>query len=227
MAKMSFENHIMKQFDDELEEIRTRLMEMGGKVEQQLQNAIRAVSEADSKLAEEVIVEEQRVDDMEVDIDEACILIIARRQPAASDLRLVMMVTKAVNDLERIGDEAKKIANHAVILAEQGGASEGYTEVRHLGQSVSSMLANALDAFARFDVDAAMRTLEEDRQIDLDYKTALRELVTYMMEDPRSITRAINILWVVRSLERIGDHAKNLCEQIVFVVKGKDIRHQK
>lgn len=227
MPKMSFENHIMKQFDDELEEIRTRLMEMGGKVEQQLQNAIRAVSEADSKLAEEVIAEEQRVDDMEVDIDEACILIIARRQPAASDLRLVMMVTKAVNDLERIGDEAKKIANHAVILAEQGGASEGYTEVRHLGQSVSSMLANALDAFARFDVDAAMRTLEEDKQIDLDYKTALRELVTYMMEDPRSITRAINILWVVRSLERIGDHAKNLCEQIVFVVKGKDIRHQR
>ena len=227
MAKMSFENHIMKQFDDELEEIRTRLMEMGGKVEQQLQNAIRAVSEADSKLAEEVIAEEQRVDDMEVDIDEACILIIARRQPAASDLRLVMMVTKAVNDLERIGDEAKKIANHAVILAEQGGASEGYTEVRHLGQSVSSMLANALDAFARFDVDAAMRTLEEDKQIDLDYKTALRELVTYMMEDPRSITRAINILWVVRSLERIGDHAKNLCEQIVFVVKGKDIRQQR
>ncbi|MGB1403915.1 MAG: phosphate signaling complex protein PhoU [Porticoccaceae bacterium] len=227
MAKMSFENHIMTQFDDELEEIRTRLMEMGGKVEQQLQNAIRAVSEADSKLAEEVIAEEQRVDDMEVDIDEACILIIARRQPAASDLRLVMMVTKAVNDLERIGDEAKKIANHAVILAEQGGTSEGYTEVRHLGQSVSSMLANALDAFARFDVDAAMRTLEEDKQIDLDYKTALRELVTYMMEDPRSITRAINILWVVRSLERIGDHAKNLCEQIVFVVKGKDIRHQR
>ena len=227
MAKMSFENHIMKQFDEELEEIRTRLMEMGGKVEQQLQNSIRAISDADSKLAEDVIAEEQHVDEMEVDIDEACILIIARRQPAASDLRLVMMVTKAVNDLERIGDEAKKIANHAVILAEQGGSSEGYTEIRHMGQSVSRMLANALDAFARFDVDAAMRTLEEDKQIDLDYKTALRELVTYMMEDPRSISRVINVLWVIRSLERIGDHAKNLCEQIVFVVKGKDIRHQK
>ena len=226
MAKMSFENHIMKQFDEELEEIRTRLMEMGGKVEQQLQNAIRAISDADSKLAEDVIVEEQHVDEMEVDIDEACILIIARRQPAASDLRLVMMVTKAVNDLERIGDEAKKIANHAVILAEQGGSSEGYTEIRHMGQPVSRMLANALDAFARFDVDAAMRTLEEDKQIDLDYKTALRELVTYMMEDPRSISRVINVLWVIRSRERIGDHAKNLCEQIVFVVKGKDIRHQ-
>lgn len=226
MDKKKFENHYMKQFDEELEEIRTRLMEMGGKVEQQLQNAIRAVAEADSKLAEDVIREEQRVDDMELDIDEACILIIARRQPAASDLRLVMMVTKAVNDLERIGDEAKKIANHAIILAEQSGSAEGYTEVRHMGASVTRMLANALDAFARFDVDAAMRTLEEDKQIDLEYKTALRELVTYMMEDPRSISRVINVLWVIRSLERIGDHAKNLCEQIVFVVKGKDIRHQ-
>jgi phosphate transport system protein len=223
---MTFENHIMKQFDEELEEIRTQLMEMGGKVEQQLKNAIKAVIKADSSLAEEVIRDERLVDEMEVDIDEACILIIARRQPAASDLRFVMMVTKAVNDLERIGDEAKKIANHAIILSEQDSLSQGYKEVRHLGSSVSAMLANALDAFARFDVKAAMSTLEEDAQIDLDYKTALRELVTYMMEDPRSISRAINILWVVRSLERIGDHSKNLCEQIVYVVKGKDIRHQ-
>ncbi|MGB1383565.1 MAG: phosphate signaling complex protein PhoU [Porticoccaceae bacterium] len=226
MPKMSFENHIMTQFDEELEEIRTQLMEMGGKVEQQLKNAIQAVIKADSSLAEEVIREERLVDEMEVDIDEACILIIARRQPAASDLRFVMMVTKAINDLERIGDESRKIANHAVILSEQDGLSQGYKEVRHLGDSVSGMLANALDAFARFDVDAAMKTLEEDAQVDLDYKSALRELVTYMMEDPRSISRAINVLWVVRSLERIGDHAKNLCEQIVYVVKGKDIRHQ-
>ena len=226
MPKMSFENHIMTQFDEELEEIRTQLMEMGGKVEQQLKDSIQAVIKADSNLAEEVIREERLVDEMEVDIDEACILIIARRQPAASDLRFVMMVTKAINDLERIGDEARKIANHAVILSEQDGLSQGYKEVRHLGDSVSGMLANALDAFARFDVEAAMQTLEEDAQVDLDYKSALRELVTYMMEDPRSISRAINILWVVRSLERIGDHAKNLCEQIVYVVKGKDIRHQ-
>ena len=196
MPKMSFENHIMTQFDEELEEIRTQLMEMGGKVEQQLKNSIQAVIKADSSLAEEVIREERLVDEMEVDIDEACILIIARRQPAASDLRFVMMVTKAINDLERIGDEARKIANHAVILSEQDGLSQGYKEVRHLGDSVSSMLANALDAFARFDVDAAMSTLEEDAQVDLDYKSALRELVTYMMEDPRSISRAINILWV-------------------------------
>tara|TARA_Y100000385_G_scaffold157683_1_gene163531 strand:- start:177 stop:860 length:684 start_codon:yes stop_codon:yes gene_type:complete len=226
MAKMSFENHIMKQFDDELEEIRTRLMEMGGKVEQQLQNAILAISNADSQLAEQVISEDQSVDAMEIDIDEACILIIARRQPAASDLRLVMMVTKAVNDLERIGDEARKIANHAIILSEESETSAGYPEVRHIATSVTKVLAHALDAFARFDVEAAIRTIEEDKQVDLDYKTALREVATYMMEDPRSIGRAINILWVVRSLERIGDHAKNLCEQIVFVVKGKDIRHK-
>ena len=187
---------------------------------------MRAVGEGDSALAEDVIKEEQLVDEMEVDIDEACILIIARRQPAASDLRLVMMVTKAINDLERIGDEAAKIAKHAVILSEQDGTSEGYKEVRHLGQSVTRMLSNALDAFARFDVEAAMKTLEEDAQIDLEYKTALRELVTYMMEDPRSISRVINVLWVIRSLERIGDHTQNLCEQIVYVVKGKDIRHR-
>jgi phosphate transport system protein len=226
MANMTFENHIMKQFDDELEEIRTRLMEMGGKVEQQLQNAIKAVSEADSSLAHEVIEQEQVVDEMEVEIDESCILIIARRQPAASDLRLVMMVTKAVNDLERIGDEANKIANHAILLSEDGGSTRGYPEIRHIGTSVVKMLANVLDAFARFDADAALQAIEEDKQVDLDYKTALREVVTYMMEDPRSISRALNILWVVRSLERIGDHAKNLCEQIVFVVKGKDIRHK-
>ena len=227
MDKMTFENHYMKQFDEELEEIRTRLMEMGGKVEQQLQNAIRAIGEADSQLAEEVIKEEQLVDNMEVDIDEACILIIARRQPAASDLRLVMMVTKAVNDLERIGDEAKKLPTTRLFLRMKVVLQRAIPKCATLVKSVMSMLSNALDAFARFDVDAAMRTIEEDKQIDQEYKTALRELATYMMEDPRSISRVINILWVVRSLERIGDHAKNLCEQIVFVVKGKDIRHQR
>ena len=225
MANMSFENHIVKQFDGELEDIRTMLMEMGGKVEQQLKDAITSVAGVDSALAERVIERESHVDEMELDIDEACMLIIARRQPAAPDLRRGMMVSKAVNDLERIGDEAKKIASHAIILAEQDAPSKGYTEVRHLGKGVSNILANALDAFARFDVEAALKTLKDDHQIDLEYKTALRELVTYMMEDPRSISRVINILWVVRSLERIGDHAKNLCEQIVFVVKGQDIRH--
>ena len=225
MTELSFENHIMTQFDEELEEIRTRLMEMGGKVEQQLKNAILSIHKGDSKLAKDVIEQEKFIDQMEKDIDDSCILVIARRQPAASDLRLVMAVTKAVNDLERIGDEAKKIANHSIILSEKNNANSGYPEVRHIGASVSKMLSDALTAFARFDSEAALRTFNQDEQIDLEYKTALRELMTYMMEDPKSITDVINILWVVRSLERIGDDAKNLCEQIVFVVQGKDIRH--
>lgn len=226
MDNLKFENHIMKPFDEELEAIRTRLMEMGGKVEHQLSQAVRAIGEADSRLAEEVVQGDADVDRMEMSIDESCVMVIARRQPAASDLRLVVAVSRAVNDLERIGDEAKKIAKHAIELAEQGSVPTGYVEVRHLSSSVLAMLRRALDAFARFDSAAAIAIIEEDRQIDMDYKTALRELVTYMMEDPRSIGRAINILWVLRSLERIGDHAKNLCEQIVFVAKGKDIRHK-
>jgi len=225
MENLTFENHIASVFDEELEEIRSDLMNMGGQVEQQLEDAVRAICDADSALAEQVIQRDHKVDKMELAIDEACVLVIARRQPAASDLRLVVAVTRAVADLERIGDEAKKIAKHALELTESGPSPMGYTEVRHLAQSVSQILRNALDAFARFDADAALATLEQDKQIDMDYKTALRELVTYMMEDPRSIGRVMSIMWVVRSLERIGDHAKNLCEQVVFIVKGKDIRH--
>jgi len=227
MEHLSFENHITKQFNEDLEEIHTLLMEMGGKVEQQVQMAVQAIADADSQLAEKVIKNDLEVDQMEVMIDEACILVIARRQPAATDLRLIMGVTKAVNDLERIGDEAKQIGRMALELAKQGPSPKGYTEVRHIGKSVIFMLHNALEAFAKFDTEVALRTFDEDRQINMDYRTALRELVTYMMEDPRSISRIISILWIVRSLERIGDHAKNLCEQIVFVVEGQDIRHGK
>lgn len=225
MDKMSFENHIVRQFDEELEEIRTQLLEMGGLVEEQLRLAIRAIEDADSGVAETVIRQETLVDEMERAIDEACTLIIARRQPAASDLRLIVSVGRAVSDLERIGDEAKKIASLAITLTEEGKSPRGYVEVRHIGERVSQMLHHALDAFARFDAAAALETLKLDEQIDLDYKSAVRELVTYMMEDPRSISRVINILWVIRALERIGDHSKNLCEQIVFVVQGRDIRH--
>lgn len=225
MDNLSFENHIMKQFDEELEDIRTQLLEMGGLVEEQTRLAIRAIEDADSGVAETVLKRETQVDDMEISIDESCTLIIARRQPAASDLRLIVSVGRAVSDLERIGDEAQKIAKLAITLTEEGKAPHGYVEVRHIGQRVLQMLHAALDAFARFDAAAALETLKKDEQIDLEYKTAVRELVTYMMEDPRSITRVINILWVIRALERIGDHSKNLCEQIVFVVQGRDIRH--
>lgn len=225
MDHMSLESHIVKQFDDELESVRTRLMEMGGLVEQQLTQALSAISDLDTEVAEKVLVNEDKVDLMEVDIDEDCILIIARRQPAASDLRLIISITRAVRDLERIGDESAKIAKHAIELADQGGAPSGYSEVRHLGKAVQEMVHSSLDAFARFDADAALATLKSDRKIDQDYRTALRALMTYMMEDSRSIGRVLNIIWVIRALERIGDHAKNLCEQVVYMVRGQDIRH--
>ncbi len=217
--------HIVKQFDGELESIRTRLMEMGGRVEQQLTLALTAINDMDTAPAEKVLNDEEKIDQMEVDIDEDCILVIARRQPAASDLRLIISVTRAVRDLERIGDEAAKIVKHAIELVEQGGSPSGYTEVRHIGKAVLEMLHSSLDAFARFDADTAMDTIKTDRQIDQDYRTALRALMTYMMEDSRSIGRILNVIWVIRALERIGDHSKNLCEQIVYMVKGQDIRH--
>lgn len=217
--------HIVKQFDGELESVRTRLLEMGGRVEQQLTQALAAIAELDTDIADKVLRDEDKIDQMEVEIDEDCILMIARRQPAASDLRLVIAVTRAVRDLERIGDEAAKIAKHAIDLVDQGGAPSGYSEVRHIGQAVTDMLHSSLDAFARNDAEAALATIKSDRKIDDDYRTALRALMTYMMEDSRSIGRVLNIVWVVRALERIGDHSKNLCEQIVYMVMGKDIRH--
>ncbi len=224
MDSLSFDDHIVKQFDDELESIRSQLLVMGGKVRGQLLMATKAIEDLDSELARQVIAEEVHVDEMEMEIDEACILIIVRRQPTASDLRFIIAVGRAVRDLERIGDEAKKIAVHALELIEYE-STHGYREIRHISQSVDAMLKHALEAFARLDTKAAMKAFAEDEKIDEEYKTSLRELMTYMMEDPRSIKRVMNVMWVLRSLERIGDHAENLCEQIVFIVKGDDIRH--
>jgi phosphate transport system protein len=169
---------------------------------------------------------ESKIDSMEMDIDDTCTTLIARRQPAASDLRMVLAVSKTLRDLERIGDEANKIAKMAILLSEQGSAPRGYTEVRHIGNCVRKMLNDALDAFSRFDAEAAIATMKADRQVDMAYKSALREMITFMMEDPRSISRSMNILWTLRSLERIGDHAKNICEHIVYLVQGRDIRHR-
>jgi phosphate transport system protein len=225
MDNMPLDNHIVSNFDEELQSIRDKTLTMGSTVLSQLEQSIKAIGDADDLLATKVINRESKVDDMEIDIDEACILIIVKRQPTASDLRFIMSVGRAVGDLERIGDEAKKIARQAIDLVENGASPKGYTEVRHIGKSVVTMLDHALTAFANLDAAAALEILKEDDQIDLDYKTALRELMTYMMEDPRSISRVMNVLWVIRSLERIGDHAKNLCEQVVFIVKGEDIRH--
>ena len=201
------------------------MLEMGGRVENQVADAVRALEDADSELAETVINRELAIDALEMEIDEDCTTLIARRQPTATDLRLVMAVTKTIRDLERMGDEAKKIAKMAIKLSEEGSAPRGYVEIRHIANGVRRMLSDTLDAFTRYDADSALATLRADDQIDLDYKTALRELVTFMMEDPRSISRVMNIMWALRSLERIGDHAKNICEQVVYLVRGKDIRH--
>ncbi len=223
---LNLDQHISRQFNADLEQLRTELLEMGGLVEEQLADAILAIETADGELAEKVLVTEDDVDQREVTIDKECMAILARRQPAASDLRLVMMVSKAIRDLERMGDEAKKIAKMAIALNEQGGASRGYVELRHLASSVRKIVRVSLDSFARYDVNAAMKVVRDDKDIDREYKSAMREMMTYMMEDPRQITRVMNILWTLRALERIGDHARNIAEQVIYLVHGMDIRHQ-
>jgi phosphate transport system protein len=193
--------HISKQFNVELEEIKKRMMEMGGAVEKQLA--------------------------FEVSIDEECSLILARRQPAASDLRLVLAIIKTVRDLERIGDESSKIARMAVKLSEEGDFPQGFVEFRHLADKVTAMVNKSLDAFARYDAEDALRVAQDDREVDNEYRSAMRSMITYMMEDQRYITRVLNILWALRALERIGDHAKNISEHVIYLVKGTDVRHEK
>ena len=217
-------HHISQQFNLELEEIKSNLLEMGGLVEQQLSNAITAVVSADSELAEHVVAGDADVNTMELTIDDACNRILARRQPAASDLRLVLGIIKAVNDLERIGDEAAKIAKLALELNETD-SSKGYVEIRHIGERVRKMLDMGLDAFARYDAEAALAVAREDENVDMEYGSAMREMITYMIEDPRSITRVLSIIWALRSLERVGDHAKNIAEHVIYMVVGEDVRH--
>ncbi len=221
----SHTHHISQQYNIELDDIRTHLSEMGGMAQRQVNDAIIALVDADVAKAEQVVRADGAVNSMEMSIDEECIRILARRQPAASDLRLVIAVTKAITDLERIGDEATKIARQAIALNQDGVAPRGYIEVRHIGGHVSRMLQDALDAFARLDVDMANEVVQMDRTVDLEYGTAMRELVTFMMEDPRSITRVLNIMWSLRALERIGDHARNLAQYVIYLVKGEDVRH--
>ncbi|HTN30734.1 MAG TPA: phosphate signaling complex protein PhoU [Pseudomonas sp.] len=223
--KDSHTQHISQQFNAELEEVRSHLLAMGGLVEKQVNDAVTALIEADSGLAQQVREIDEQTNQMERDIDESCLRILARRQPAASDLRLVISISKSVIDLERIGDEASKIARRAIELCEEGSAPRGYVEVRHIGDQVRSMVRDALDAFARFDAELALSVAQYDKVVDREYKTALRELATYMMEDPRSISRVLSIIWALRSLERIGDHARNIAELVIYLVRGTDVRH--
>lgn len=218
-------DHISHKFNDELMELKTEFLKMGGLVESQVDRAIQALINSDSQLGEEVRAGDKRVDRMEMDIDEEATLIIARRQPTARDLRLVISVIKMVADLERVGDEAKKIAKFAIKLAEDGQAPRGYLEVRHIGDHVLSMLRDALDAFARLDSVQALRIMKEDKRVDEEYQAATRTLLTFMMEDTRNISRCMSVMWILRALERVGDHACNIAENVIFMVKGEDVRH--
>ncbi len=220
-----YTHHISQQFNEELEEARTRMLEMGGMVEKQVGDAITAFMELNSEQAEAVEQRDNEINDMEVEIDEECTLILARRQPAASDLRLVLAVSKALNDLERMGDEATKIARNAKTLSDLGTLPRSYLEIRHIGDHVLGMVRNSLDAFARFDTELALSVAQEDKSVDQEYGTAMRSLVTYMMEDARDITKVLQVMWALRSLERIGDHARNIAEHVIFAVKGRDVRH--
>ncbi|PVY76308.1 PhoU-like phosphate uptake regulator [Tamilnaduibacter salinus] len=218
-------DHISHQFNDELARLKEDFLHMGGMVEQQVADAIQALTNGDGELASQVRQKDKKVDRLELEIDEEATRIIARRQPTARDLRLVISVIKMVADLERIGDEAKKTAKLAMRLAEEGQAPRGYVEVRNIGRHVGQMLHDALDSFARLDSEQALEIIREDARVDEEYQGAARTLLTFMMEDPRNISRCMSVMWVLRALERVGDHACNIAEHVIFMVKGEDVRH--
>ena len=226
MDKLHIDQHISQQYNAVLDDLKTEFLEMGGVVEQQIIDAVQAITKLDIDLAQKVLTIEKEVDSREMALDDLCTQIIARRQPTASDLRLVLSISKATRDLERMGDEARKIAKMAIAMSDSGDLPHGFSELRHLGRRVQQVVNDTLTAFARYDVNTALQVAHEDKAIDQEYDTAMRELITYMMEDPRNISRAMNITWALRALERIGDHAANIAEHIIYLVKGLDVRHK-
>ncbi|PZN28789.1 MAG: phosphate transport system regulatory protein PhoU [Proteobacteria bacterium] len=225
MEKSDLSHHIHSRYNEELERVRTAVLQMGGVVEEQLNQAVAALVQGDSRLGEQVVHGDAKVNAMEVAIDDDCNRILATRNPAASDLRLIVAIIKTITDLERIGDEAEKIGYIALRLATVERPTDRYREIKHLGRLVGEMIHEALDAFARLDPEAAVAVAKKDRLVDEEYEALQRQCITFMMEDPRTIRRALDVLWVARALERIGDHAKNVCEYVVYMVHGKDIRH--
>ncbi|MBI5435895.1 MAG: phosphate signaling complex protein PhoU [Nitrosomonadales bacterium] len=223
---MAVTEHTSKQFDAELEAVRARVLQMGGLVESQIQLALDALISGDVALMNRVIGDDHRVNAMEVEIDDSCNQIIARRQPAAGDLRMVMTVIKTITDLERIGDEAEKIARMAKLLSQKERLIlPRYNEIKHAAELALDMLRKSLDAFARLDLACAAQVVRQDEQVDEEFRTIMRSLITFMMEDPRTISTALEILFVAKAIERIGDHAKNMSEYVVYMVKGRDVRH--
>ncbi len=225
MDTSDLSHHIHSRYNAELEGIRTGVLQMGGLVEQQLQNGVRAVVHGDSRLGEEVARLDHKVNAMEVAIDEDCSRVLATRGPTASDLRLIVAVIKTITDLERIGDETEKLGHAAARLSASDRSADRYRELKHIGELVTDMVHGALDAFARLDTEAALTIARRDRVIDEEYEAIQRQCITFMMEDPRFIRRTLDVLSLARALERVGDHAKNICEYVVYMVLGKDIRH--
>ncbi|MCC6609198.1 MAG: phosphate signaling complex protein PhoU [Burkholderiales bacterium] len=219
------EHHTSRQFDAELEAVRTRVLQMGGLVEQQIVRAVDGLASGDLAEIERVITDDHRVNAAEVQLDEDCSHIIARRQPAASDLRLLIAVIKTITDLERIGDEAEKIARMAKLIHTAERMYMPRVEVKSVAALTLAMLRKALDAFARLDVKAALDVVREDDAVDAEFRGILRQLITFMMEDPRTISRCLEVLFVAKALERIGDHAKNMAEYVIYMVEGRDVRH--
>ena len=218
--------HISKQYDQDLEAIRSRTLQMGGLVESQVRSAVAGYLTGEAERIEQAIASDAKVNDLERALDEELRTVIVRRQPAASDLRLIMAVSKTVTDLERIGDEATKIARMAREI--HSGAAKGVARlamINHVSEVSIGMLRRSLDAFARLDAAAAARVIAEDASIDAEFHAIVRQLITFMMEDPRNISASINVIWVAKAIERIGDHAKNIAEFIIYIVKGADVRH--
>ena len=217
--------HTLQQFDAELNDLRKKVLLTGGMVEKQLQAAVSAMMRGDSAQAERVIWDDRQINEMELAVDEDCTLLLARRSPVAGDLRLVFAVVKTITDLERMGDESARIARMAVSSAERGGSLSQHNQLRHLAQHVRGMLHDSLDAFARLDVELAVSIFGEDENVDQEYESLTRGLITYMMEDPRAIPNALEVLFSARALERIGDHACNIAEYTIYLTHGTDIRH--
>jgi len=218
-------HHISRRFNEDLEHVRSSVLAMGGLVEEQLDRAIKALADGDSALGLQVAEDDIKVNKMEVSIDEECSRILATRAPTASDLRLVIAVLKTITDLERVGDEAEKIGVLSARLASLERPSTNYRELRNLARHVKAMVHNALNAFARLDTKAALDVVKADDAVDEEYESIYRQGITFMMEDPRTISRVMDTTWMARSLERIGDHAKNICEYVIFLVHGKDVRY--
>ena len=218
--------HTFKQYDAELEAVRAKVLEMGGLVELQIVQALEALVKLDTNLAKEVMANDKRVNTLEIEIDEDCSHIIARRQPAAGDLRMVMMMVKTITDLERIGDEATKIARTAQkIYDEDRMYKPRFNEIKSMVALVRDMLRTALDGFARLDVSKTVEVAKQDELVDEQFRAAMRQLITFMLEDPRTISMSLEVLFVAKAIERIGDHAKNIAEYVVYMVKGIDVRH--